>query len=92
MISTEPVAKVVARGEAEIGFQQMGEHVPVPGIDIVGPLPAAIQKITVFSAGIVASSKNQEAAKALLRYLTLTFAAPVITKTGMEPVTPPDRK
>jgi len=92
MISTEPVGNVIARGEAEIGFQQMSELVPIPGIDIVGPLPPAIQKITVFSAGIVAGSKNQEAAKALLRYLTSPSAAPVITKTGMEPVTPADRK
>jgi molybdate transport system substrate-binding protein len=92
MISTEPVGKVIARGEAEIGFQQMSELLPVPGIDIVGSLPPAIQKITVFSAGIVAGSKNQEAAKALLRYLTSPSAAPFITKTGMEPASPADRK
>ena len=91
-IFAEPVGQVVARGEAEIGFQQMSELFPVPGIDIVGPLPPGLQKITVFSAGVVASSKNPEAAKALLRYLTSPAAAPVITKTGMEPATPADKK
>jgi molybdate transport system substrate-binding protein len=92
MISTEPVGKAIARGEVEIGFQQMSELLPVPGIDIVGPLPPAIQKVTVFSAGIVAGSKNPQAAKALLRYLSSPSAAPAITKTGMEPVMPADRK
>jgi molybdate transport system substrate-binding protein len=87
-IPAEPVGQVVARGEAEIGFQQLSELLPVPGIDIVGPLPPAVQKITVFSAGVVAGSKNQPAAKALLRYLSSPAAAPVITKTGMQPVTP----
>ncbi len=87
MIPAEPVGKVVARGEAEIGFQQMSELLPIPGIDIVGPLPPAVQKITVFSAGVVANSKNPDAAKALIRFLASPSAAAVITKTGMEPAT-----
>ena len=92
MIPAEPVGKVVTRGEAEIGFQQMSELFPIAGIDIVGPLPPALQKFTVFSAGVVAGSKNPQAAKALLRYLASPSAAPVITKSGMEPVTPTDKK
>ena len=51
-IPATPVGEIVARGDAEIGFQQISEMLPVPGVDIVGPLPADLQKITVFSAGI----------------------------------------
>ena len=86
-IPAEPVGKVVARGEAEIGFQQMSELLPIPGIDIVGPLPPELQKITVFSAAVVANSKNPDTAKALIRFLASPSAAPVITKTGMESAT-----
>lgn len=85
MIPAEPVGKVVARGEAEIGFQQMSELLPIPGITVVGPLPPPLQKYTVFTAGISASSKNPEGAKALIRLLASPKAAPVIAKTGMEP-------
>src|SRR5882724_2547326 len=62
-IPAEPVGGVVARGEAEIGFQQISELKPVAGIDIVGQLPADVQKITVFSAGIASVSKEPEAGK-----------------------------
>ena len=82
----------MASGEIEIGFQQMSELLPIPGIDILGPLPPALQKITVFSAGVVTGSKNPAAAKALLRFLASPSAAPVITKTGMEPVTAAEKQ
>jgi molybdate transport system substrate-binding protein len=85
MIPAEPVGLVVARGEAQIGFQQMSELLPVKGIEIVGPLPAKAQKYTTFSAGVAASAKQPEAAKALIKFLASPAAAPVITKTGMEP-------
>ena len=62
MIPAEPVAAAVARGEAEIGFQQMSELLPVPGIDIVGPLPPEVQKITLFSAGVVAGAREPNGA------------------------------
>lgn len=58
MIPAEPVGAVVARGEAEIGLQQASELLPVPGIDYVGPLPAELQKITVFSAGVAAGAEG----------------------------------
>ena len=88
MIPAEPVGLVVARGDAEIGFQQMSELLAVPGIDIVGLLPPEIQKVTVFAAGISSTSKEPDAARALIKFLTSPAAAPVIAKTGIEPVNP----
>jgi molybdate transport system substrate-binding protein len=86
MIPAEPVGQVVARGDAELRFQQMSELIPVPGIDLVGPLPAEVQKITVFSAGIVAGAKEPVAARALIAFLASPEAAGAITKSGMEAV------
>jgi molybdate transport system substrate-binding protein len=84
MIPAEPVGRVVARGEAEIGFQQMSELRPISGIDIVGPLPPELQNMTVFSTGLVSSSKEPQAAKAYIKFISSPAAAPVINKTGME--------
>jgi len=84
-VQGEPAGGVVARGEAEIAFQQVSELLPVPGIDLVGPLPADIQQITVFSAGLHAAAKQPDAARALVKFLTAPAAAPVIRKKGMEP-------
>jgi molybdate transport system substrate-binding protein len=86
-IPGEPVGAVVARGEAEIGFQQISELLPVRGIDYVGPLPPEIQKVTAFSAGIAAAAKEPDAARALLKFLASPAAAAAITKSGLEPVT-----
>ena len=85
MIPAEPVGAVVARGEAEIGFQQISELKPIKGITLVGPLPPEIQKITMFSAGIVSGSKQPEAAKALIVFLASPTVAQVIKDSGMEP-------
>lgn len=85
-VLTEPVGAVVARGDAEVGFQQISELQSVTGIVVVGPLPAEVQKVTVFSAGIVAGAKAPEAARALIAFLTSPAAAPAITKAGLEPV------
>lgn len=84
-VQGEPAGAVVARGEAEIGFQQMSELLPVAGIDLIGPLPADVQQITVFSAGIHVGAKSPDAARALVRFLTAPAAAPVIRRKGMEP-------
>jgi molybdate transport system substrate-binding protein len=84
-VQGEPAGGVVARGEAEIAFQQVSELLPVPGIDLVGPLPADIQQITVFSAGLHVAAKQPDAARALVKFLTAPAAAPVIRKKGMEP-------
>jgi molybdate transport system substrate-binding protein len=88
MIPAEPVGAVVARGDAEIGFQQISELRAVPGVEVVGPLPPEIQKVTVFSAGISSTSAQPEAARALVRFLSSAAAAPVIARTGIEPVNP----
>ena len=85
MIPAEPVAAVVARGEAEIGFQQISELLPVQGAELVGALPPELQKITVFSAGIAAGAKEPEAGRALIRFLTSPGAASAIEKSGLEP-------
>ncbi len=85
-IERERVGAVVARGEAEIGFQQKSELLPVPGIHYVGPLPAELQRVTVFSAGVAAGTKNPDAARALIRFLASPEAASAIEKSGMEPI------
>jgi molybdate transport system substrate-binding protein len=81
----EAVGELVARGDAEIGFHQVSELLPIKGIDIVGPLPPDIQEITVFSAGIHTSATQADAAKALAAFLTAPAAAPMIKKHGMDP-------
>jgi molybdate transport system substrate-binding protein len=85
-IPATPVAEIVARGEAELGFQQISELKPVPGIDIVGPLPDALQKVTVFSAGIATVSKEPEAGRALIKFLASPAAREIIVNSGLEPI------
>ncbi|MGR4869746.1 substrate-binding domain-containing protein [Variovorax sp. LARHSF232] len=85
-ILSERVGTVVARGDAELGLQQVSELLPIEGIDYVGPLPAEVQRVTVFSAGIATGSKQPEAARELIRYLNSPAAAPTIAKTGLEPI------
>jgi molybdate transport system substrate-binding protein len=81
-----PVGEVVAKGDAEIGVQQISELLPVPGIEVVGPLPPELQKVTVFSAGLFVGSKEPETAKALVAMLTAAAARPRYQSKGMEPV------
>ena len=81
----EPAGAVVARGEAELGFQQMSELLPVPGIDIIGPLSPDVQKITTFSAGVHRKALAADAARALVKFFKAPAAAPVIREKGMEP-------
>jgi molybdate transport system substrate-binding protein len=84
-VQGEPAGGVVARGEADLAFQQVCELLPVAGIDFVGPLPPDIQTITTFSAGLCVGAKEPDAARELVRFLTAPAAAPVIRKKGMEP-------
>ena len=85
-ILSERVGTVVARGDAALGLQQVSELLPIAGIDYIGPLPAEVQRVTVFSAGIATASKQPEAARQLIRYLNAPAAAPTIAKTGLEPM------
>jgi molybdate transport system substrate-binding protein len=85
-IPATPVGEIVAKGEAEIGLQQVSELKPVQGIDIVGALPDELQKITVFSAGIATGSKEPEAGKALIKFLGSPAARDEIVKSGMDPI------
>jgi molybdate transport system substrate-binding protein len=85
-IEGERVGAVVARGEAEVGFQQTSELLPVPGIDYVGPLPTEVQRVSVFSAGVAAHARNPAAAAALIRFLASAEASAAVGRTGLEPV------
>ncbi len=85
-IPATPVGEIVAHGDAELGFQQISELKPVEGIDIVGPLPDELQKITVFSAGIASVSREPDAGKALIKFLASPAARPEIVKSGMDPI------
>ena len=84
--SGEPVAAVVARGEAEIGFQQVSELIHVPGITFVGTIPAEVQPMTFFAGALTSTVLQPEAASALIRFLASPEAAPVILKAGLTPI------
>ncbi|MET0214989.1 MAG: substrate-binding domain-containing protein, partial [Vicinamibacterales bacterium] len=86
--SGEPVAAVVARGEAEIGFQQVSELIHVAGVTFVGALPAELQPGFSFSGAITTAARQPDAALALLRFLASGDAAATILKNGL---TPPGR-
>src|SRR6516164_1758608 len=83
--SGEPVAAVVARGEAEIGFQQVSELIHVPGISFVGAIPAELQPKFSFAAALTSTARQPDAAAALIRFLASPEAAPVIRKAGLAP-------
>ena len=87
--SGEPVAAVVARGEAEIGFQQVAELIHVPGITFVGALPAEVQPMFSFAGAITSTAREAEAARSLLKFLASREAAPAVTRAGLMP--PSDR-
>jgi molybdate transport system substrate-binding protein len=80
-----PVGTLVARGEAELGFQQLSEFLDVPGIDIVGTLPHEIQSLTRFSCGVGALAANEAGARAFISYLTSPEADASKRRHGMEP-------
>jgi molybdate transport system substrate-binding protein len=80
----EAAGAVVARGEAELAFQQISELLPIAGIEIVGALPDAIQQLTVFAAGIPVQG-NSSAAQELIRFLASPAAAEAIRASGLAP-------
>ena len=80
-----PVGSLVARGEVELGFQQLSELMHLSGIDVVGPLPPAIQITTIFSAGMCACSTQSDAVRRMLDFMTSPLAAQAKRRQGMEP-------
>ena len=85
VVEKGPVGLVVAAGEAELGVQQLCELAPVPGIDIVGPLPHPLQKLTHFAAGIPLNAANPNGALALMQLLRADAARAGMVKGGMQP-------
>ena len=82
----ERVGTYVANGELELGFQQISELLPVPGIAHITPLPAALQKVSAFAAGIGSKSRDPGAARRMIEFLASPEAASAIADTGLEPV------
>jgi molybdate transport system substrate-binding protein len=82
------IGEVVARGDAEIAVQQISELMPVKGIDIVGPLPDDVQKISVFAAGVFRAARNPDGAEKLIAYLAEPQLAPILIRKGLQPVKP----
>jgi molybdate transport system substrate-binding protein len=80
-----PVGTLVARGEVELGFQQLSELLHVEGIEVLGTLPPAIQSLTVFSGGICAAAQQPAAAREFLAFLATPAAADAKRRQGMEP-------
>jgi molybdate transport system substrate-binding protein len=82
-----PVGRLVARGEADLGFQQLSEFLGVDGIEIVGPLPAEIQTITTFTAGVSTRSERPDGARAFVAYLISPETQAVKQRLGLEAAT-----
>ena len=80
-----PVASLVAKGDADLGFQQLSELISQPAIEVVGPLPPEIQAVTVFSAGVSVKSSDPEGARAFVAFLASAETAPTKQRHGMEP-------
>jgi molybdate transport system substrate-binding protein len=89
-IESERVGAVVARGDAELGFQQISELLPIEGIDYVGPLPDEVQRISTFSAGIAVGARAPAAARELVAFLASPALGPVVERFGLEQVGPAD--
>jgi len=79
-----PVGTLVASGQVELGFQQLSELMNLDGIDVLGPLPPAIQIITTFSGGVAQASARSDAARALLAFMAAPEVAMIKQKNGME--------
>ena len=80
------VGAALARGEAEIGFQQISELLEVPGIDYVGALPAEVQRVTVFSAGVAVGARHPDAARALIEFFASSTGLDTMAKSGLDPI------
>jgi len=83
-VESERVGAVVARGDAEIGFQQISELVTIEGIDYVGPLPDEVQRVSTFSAAIAADAQSRAAARELVEFLASPALGPVVERYGLD--------
>ncbi len=86
MIERAPVAEQVAKGDYEVGLQQVAELLPVKGVTFVGKLPEDVQSVTRFAAGIPVNAEHKDEAKALLKFLASPEAQPVVQSTGLDSV------
>lgn len=87
-VYSERVGTIVARGEADLGFQQVSEILPIQGVKLIGTLPPEIRRRFLFCAGLGADSPNRDAALHLLRYLASEQVADVVRRTGLIPLHP----
>jgi molybdate transport system substrate-binding protein len=87
MIQAIPVGKIVADGRAAVGFQQLSELLPIAGIQVVGPIPDAVQQVTVFSAGVSSTSGCRRQARRLIEFLASDKARAAIEHAGLEQAT-----
>jgi molybdate transport system substrate-binding protein len=90
-IVKDRVATWVARGDVEVGFQQVSELLPIPGVDFAGEIPAHYQKVTVFSVGLAAATQQPEVARQLVDFLKSPSLYPALKKQGLEPATLAER-
>lgn len=86
MIERIPVASVVAKGDYELGFQQVAELLPVPGVTFAGKIPEDLQSVTRFAAGIPVNARHPAQARTLLQYLASPEAQPTVRETGLDSV------
>jgi molybdate transport system substrate-binding protein len=85
-ISATPVAEIVAKGEAEIGFQEVSELLPIPGVAFVGPLPPEVQLLTPFAAAVATRSQYPDLARRVVACLASARARPVLERMGLKPL------
>ena len=86
MIPATPVGELVASGEYELGFQQYSELLPVAGIRVVGLIPAALQKVTIFSAAVTTTAKAPAAGRTLINFLASPQAYAALKASGLDPI------
>jgi ABC-type molybdate transport system substrate-binding protein len=85
-ISAEPVGHAVARGDAQLGFQQLSELQAVPGIDIVGLIPDSVQQMVLYSGAVMNDSSHPEEARALLEYMKSSEGRATMQMSGLKPL------
>jgi len=88
-IFSERVGTILMRNEADLGFQQISELIPIEGIKIVGELPPEVQRSFFFSAGIGAQTQQLQKVRRLVEFLASQEVAQTVAKTGLKPVLPP---